>query len=301
MQRSRKTLAGILLAVLCLTALIPAALAAAPRADNLELTTYRGVSVSGKMTGASDDGVLIFSVTTPPGKGELTVEEDGSFVYSPREGKKGKDYFGYRITDGAGNVSEEATVIIRIEKQKTKVTYADMDGNGAGYAALRLAETGLFTGACTGGQYVFAPEAAVSRGEFLAMCMQLSEHELLSGVKTTGFLDDDAIPTWEKPYVSTALLHDVISGYTQQEGAVFDAAGPVSRAEATVMLNNALGVGDITRVGNFDEALVPVWAAQATENLTALDVVSTPSQPLQNTLTRAECAEMLLAAMELEL
>ena len=299
MSHPYRPCARVLLALLCLFALATAALAAMPRADNLELTTYRGVSVEGKLTGASDDGVLHFEITTPPGKGEIVLEEDGSFVYTPKDGKKGKDYFGYRVTDGTGQVSEEATVIITIEKQKTKVTYSDMEGNGAEYAALRLAEAGLYTGSCTGGQYVFSPEESVSRGEFLAMCMELSGRELLSGVRSTGFADDGAIPAWVKPYVSTALLDQVITGYVQAGGAVFDAAAPVSRAEAAVILTRALGLTELTPAGGVSEdAATPVWAQQATANLQALDLMEV-SPAIEGNLTRAECAQMLLGAMTL--
>ena len=100
----------------------------------------------------------------------------------------------------------------------------------------------------------------MSRGEFLAMCMELSGRELLSGVRSTGFADDGAIPAWLKPYVSTALLDNVISGYVQAGGAVFDAAAPVSRAEAAVILSRALDLTELTPAGGISQDAAPVWA-----------------------------------------
>ena len=50
------------------------------------------------------------------GSATISLNEDGSFVYTPRENKKGRDYFGYKAIDPEGNVSQEATVIIRIQK-----------------------------------------------------------------------------------------------------------------------------------------------------------------------------------------
>ena len=44
------------------------------------------------------------------------MKDDGVIVYTPRRDKKGRDYFGYRAKDAEGNVSQEATAIIRIEK-----------------------------------------------------------------------------------------------------------------------------------------------------------------------------------------
>ena len=91
----------------------------APLAENLELTTYKNVTVGGKLSAYDPDGgTLKYMVSTPPVKGVLELEEDGSFVYTPDEGKKGRDYFGYKVSDEEGNLSQEATVIIRIEKQR---------------------------------------------------------------------------------------------------------------------------------------------------------------------------------------
>ena len=92
----------------------------APIAENLELSTFRGVSVGGRLSATDPDGdALHYTVTTQPVKGRLDLDDDGHFVYTPAEGKRGKDYFGYQATDADGNRSQEATVIIRIEKQKS--------------------------------------------------------------------------------------------------------------------------------------------------------------------------------------
>lgn len=91
----------------------------APVAENFEYKTYRESSLHG-MLSASDpeNDVVSFKITRGPVKGEIQLEQDGSFIYTPAEGKKGRDYFGYKVTDSQGNISQEATVIIRIEKQK---------------------------------------------------------------------------------------------------------------------------------------------------------------------------------------
>ena len=87
----------------------------APVAENLELKTYRGVSVGGTLTAYDPDGdVAAFEITTRPVKGTIELKEDGSFVYTPNEKKRGRDYFGYKAKDAEGNLSQEATVLIRI-------------------------------------------------------------------------------------------------------------------------------------------------------------------------------------------
>jgi hypothetical protein len=288
--------------VLLASALVPWGAATgntAPLAENLEFVTYRGVSVGGNLSAYDPEGdLLTFEITTPPTKGEIELEDNGRFVYTPADGKKGRDYFGYKAVDSEGNCSQEATVIVKIMKQKTKVTYSDMEGNGAHYAALRLAEDGVYVGECLGGNYVFDPTESVSRGDFLTMCMKIADMDVLSGVTSTGFADDDQIPAWVKPYVSTALMNGLVSGYASSGTAVFDAASPVSYSEAAVMLNNVLGITDVVSVwADIDEEAVPTWAYQATANLSSCDMMPAGISSMADSLTRAEAAQMLASAM----
>jgi hypothetical protein len=94
------------------------AMGSAPNAENLELTTRRDTPVTGVLSGKDpENGQLSYRITTQPIKGSITLHADGSFQYCPFQGKKGRDYFGYRAVDSEGNQSEEATVLIRIEKE----------------------------------------------------------------------------------------------------------------------------------------------------------------------------------------
>ena len=93
-----------------------------PVADNLSVETIRGVPLKGQLAAIDPDGdEITFIITTPPGKGDIEVDSDGSFTYSPFEGKRGRDYFGYRAVDSYGNLSQEATVIIKLTKAKTTI------------------------------------------------------------------------------------------------------------------------------------------------------------------------------------
>lgn len=288
-------------AVLALTVGIFAAGAkssGSPVAENLEISTYRGVSVNGQLKATDPDGdILSFEITTQPNKGSVELDEGGSFVYTPAEGKRGSDYFGYKVTDSDENQSSEATVIIKIKKQKTPVSYSDLNGNGAHYAALVLAEKGIFTGENLGGQYVFNPDAPVTRGEFLTMCMKFADIDILSGVITTGFADDTSIPGYQKPYVSTALLAGVISGYSNgHRTAVFNGDNCISYAEAAVILNKALQLTNVRSDSYL--GIAPTWAVQACANLSACDIAEREYQSYEEMMTRADCAQILLNAMQ---
>lgn len=268
----------------------------APVAQNLEIETYRGIAVGGKLEATDPDGDLSgFEITTPPVKGSVEVEADGSFVYTPIAGKRGRDYFGYKAVDKAGNYSQEATVIIKLKKQAKQNCYADMTQHGAHYAALRLAEDGIFCGKTVAGEQLFEPEASVSRTDFLAMCMQITDTELLSGVMRTGFADDEAIAVWAKPYVATALMDGLVSGYSAKGGAVFAPDADISVGEATVLLDRLLHITDVSVPEQ--DAVTPVWAAQSAANLMACRLLHRGTE-MDAPLTRAVAAEMLLSARQ---
>ena len=198
---------------------------AAPVAENLELTTFRNTSVGGTLSASAPDGSpLTFRITTEPIKGTVTLTDDGTFVYTPADGKRGRDYFGFRAADSSGRESQEATVIIAIKKQKPDVTYSDMAGRAEEYAAVLLAEQGVCVGRQVGGQYLFDPDSNVPRGEFLAMCMHLTGTEMLQGVLSTGFGDDAQIPAWSKAYVATALMNGDVCGCSDGRTAFYTGA-----------------------------------------------------------------------------
>ena len=273
----------------------------APVAENMELETYREVSVGGRLEAHDAEGdAVTFEVVTEPMKGTVELSSDGYFIYTPAEGKRGKDYFGFRAVDEHGNHSQEGTVIIKIMKQKSAVTYADMGGDGTEYAAIAMTETGIFTGKAVGSAYMFEPDAAVSRGDFLSMCMDAADCDLLSGVVTTGFLDDDAIGDWLKPYVSTALLNGYVRGVAAEGGAEFLPDDSVTLRDACVMLNAVLGVTDVVSASAYigEDSENTQWV-QAAANLTACGIMPDRWEDWDAALTRSQAAEMLQRAMNL--
>ncbi|MCD7844480.1 MAG: Ig-like domain-containing protein [Oscillospiraceae bacterium] len=273
----------------------------APVAENQELETYRGVSVGGQLTAYDAEGdSLTFEITTEPIKGTVELTAEGYFVYTPREGKRGKDYFGFRVTDSAGNVSQEGTVIIKLLRQKSKVTYSDMTGSALEYAAIVLTEAGVFTGEYVGEDYVFNPEAAVTRGEFLTMCMTAAGCDLLQGVSSTGFGDDADIDAWLKPYVATALLKGYVQGVETSTGANFCPDEDITLRDACLMLNSVLGVTDVVSAAAYvgQDNANTTWA-QAVANLTACSVMLSDWEDIDQVLTRAGAAELLANAIGL--
>ena len=274
----------------------------APVAERLELTTYKNVAITERFAAVDPEGdLLTYHIIDKPARGAVTQTEEGGseFVYTPYENKTGKDSFTYVAVDAVGNTSAPATVKVRIQKADTKVTYADLDGSAAHKAAIRLAEEEIFVGECMGGQYFFQPDASVSRGEFVAMAMEVAGVEALSGVERTGFADDGSIPTWAKPYASSALKAGLVQGSRDADGQVcFQADAPITAAEAAVLLERALQVTDVS-ADAMAAVDVPAWAAQSAADLSACGVLYV-EDGLGDTLTRADAAQLLCAALELQ-
>lgn len=277
----------------------------APIAENLELCTYKNVAITASFAATDPEGdLLTFQLVDKPARGAVTMPEDGSneFVYTPYENKTGKDSFTYVAVDAVGNTSAPATVKVKIEKASTKVTYSDMDGVSAHKAAIRLAEEGIFVGECMGGEYFFNPDTPVSRSEFLTMTMKATGLDALEYVTTTGFADDAAIPTWAKGYAASALKAGVVQGAADEVGRiVFNAEDTITRAEAAVLLDRALQVSDVSEAMATVDELAPAWAVQSAANLESCGVLaagSTGTLELNDQLTRADAAEMILGALE---
>jgi len=271
----------------------------APVAENVELSTYRNVAVSGQLSAIDPEGdIVTFRLMSKPARGKVQLSEDGSgsFVYTPYENKKGKDTFTYVAVDSVGNISAEATVKITIAKAKTAVTYADMQEHPSHVASIRLAEEGILIGTQVDGSYFFHPDTPVSRDEFVAMAMGAAGLKSLEGITVTGFSDDQNIPVWAKGYISSALRSGLIKGMPDDQGSVrFNTGAIVTKAEAAVILDRLLNSSDVTGADTLS-ASVPTWASQSALNMNALDVLS-DYDSMELGINRAQAAEMLCAML----
>ena len=273
-----------------------------PIAENQSFNTFRNIPVHGQLTAMDPEGdALSFEVAVQPKLGAVKADKDGRFVYTPDENRKGKDTFSFVAVDAAGNISDKGIVSITITKQSTTIAYSDMTDNASHYSALILAEKGILTGEKLGSEYFFRPDMPVTRGEFLAMCLAAGDADMLPGITRTGFYDDARIPMWVKPYVSTALMAGIISGFIDGDGQlVFAPEDPVTISEAAVILNNMMDIPDVVSVGAFSQEACPAWSQQAEQNLAACHIL-TPSEvrDCASPVTRAQAADMLVSAMVL--
>ncbi len=268
-----------------------------PTAEDMELTTYRNLTVSGIFPVTDDSADYTCQILTRPSLGMVTVA-GGSFVYTPYQNRTGTDTFTYIVRDAQGAWSEEATVSVDIEKQESEIVYSDLSGDAAQYAAVRLAEEGIYAGRTVGGVMYFEPDEVVSRGEFIAMAMSAAGYEPAAAA-STNFSDDESIPAWTRAYVTAAVREGIVSGDGTQTGTALRAGEGITLAEAAVILDNAVSMesNDVTGV---TAAEVPAWAESALSKLCANGILAADAASTVQTvkeLTRGEAAQMLCNLM----
>lgn len=94
-----------------------------PWAANAAFETHQGKSIPvavGQLSrdvGDNDQDSLIFSMVTNPANGNVTLNSNGTFSYTPDAGYSGTDTFIYRVRDAVGN-SNNATVSIDVVNER---------------------------------------------------------------------------------------------------------------------------------------------------------------------------------------
>ena len=262
----------------------------APVAEDYALETYKNLPISGNLKVSDPEGeALTYTLTRQPKRGTVTINEDGSFEYTPKKNKVGVDSFIFTATDPRGNVSREATVTIRILKPADAAQYTDTVGSDCRFAAEWMKNTGLFVGEQIGGEYCFNENTPVSRGQFVAMAVKVLGIPTENSAAYTGYTDE--IPNWLKPYLAAAMRSGMTAGLPASESGAFGADEAITGGEAAVMLQNAMdlsvSVSAEVSVGKNDAETH--WAAAAVSAMQSngIDI------SLTETLTRGEAAILL--------
>ena len=265
----------------------------APVAQDSAVETYKNLPNEDKLHVVDPEGeTMTYTLVRAPRRGDVQLQDDGSFTYTPKKNKVGVDSFTYTATDPAGNVSREATVTVQILKPVNPGQYTDTVGLSCRFEAEWLRNTGLFEAESVGGESCFLPEKPVSRGEFLAMMVQLldmpTKDKEVSGIPAD-------TPQWLKPYLAAAQRSGLLDQLPVTEIGLFEGDTPITGGEAAVMLQNALDLSVSQDILDADVALetqLPVWAASALTVMADNGV----NLPAEEVLTRADVAELLYQA-----
>lgn len=259
----------------------------APVAQDFALETYKNLPNQGTLKAADPENEsLTYTLVRQPKRGEILLTADGSFTYTPKKNKVGVDSFTYTATDPAGNVSREATVTIQILKPTDSKLYTDTAGKSCQFAAEWMKNTGLFVGEKVGGEDCFQPEKAVSRGQFLAMLVDVLDIPLEE--MSYEAVPEDT-PDWLKPYLAAAMRAGLTAGLPDNKSVSFEADSPIIGGEVAVMVQNALDLS-VSVDANLEESeAMPAWAVNAVtamaENGIVLEALAT--------MNRGQAAEVL--------
>lgn len=268
----------------------------APVAQDSALETYKNLPNQGNLNVSDPEGEkLTYTLARQPKRGQVAINDDGTFLYTPKKNKVGVDSFTFTAADPSGNVSREATVTIQILKPTDSKQYTDTVGQSCRFAAEWMRNTGLFTGEQIGGEHCFQPEKAVNRGEFLAMVVKALDIPLEEAAAMD--MPEDT-PNWLKPYLAAATRAGMTAGWPEKEAGAFLADQPITGAEAAVMLQNVLDLSisqqtmesateEVSAEDSAEE--IPAWAAVA---LTAMSENGIQMQAAQ-ALTRADLAQVM--------
>lgn len=219
----------------------------APVAEDSAIETYKNLPNTAKLKVSDPEGqAMTFTVTRQPKRGTVEIREDGTFTYTPKKNKVGVDSFVYTATDPVGKTSREATVTITILKPTDATQYTDTLGKECRFAAEWMKNTGIFVGESLAEKSCFSPEKEVTRGEFVTMLVKALDIPTDEEIVYTGYTDD--IPQWLQPYLAAAVRSGLTAGLEDPE--VFGAEQPITGAEVSVMLRNAL---DMTAEETFAE------------------------------------------------
>ncbi len=265
------------------------------------VSTFTSQSAEGTLSASDPEGdALEFIVIEYPKRGVLTMTDParGDFRYTPTAAYVGRDSFTFVVRDTFGNYSAPARVEVSVSKNTTGLVFADLLGSATALPAIALGDAGIMTGTLVGDGMYFAPDAAVSRGEFLVMAMKAAGIVPREGLLHTVFDDDAAIPEGLCPYVATAQEAGLIVGTLSEEGLVFLSDEEITRGEAAILLARCLGLKSEASA-TLGEAM-PSLVGGATAALLRAGIYPRDDEGLLSVgerLDRAAAAEMLYAAM----
>ncbi|WP_158606996.1 DUF4073 domain-containing protein [Paenibacillus ginsengarvi] len=179
----------------------------------------------------------------------------------------------------------------------TPTSFLDMDGHWAKSYVSRAVELGITNGY---NARMFAPDAQVTRAQFVTMLMRALKVE---GVSAPRFADAGAIEAWAASAVTAAAERGIAEGFSD---GTFRPNVVITRAEMTTLLARAASLessGDAEPTFA-DAADVPAWARPAVAAAEGLGLVQGRGggqfEPFA-AATRAEAVVLLLRMLDLNL
>lgn len=113
-----------------------------PQAMSVDFTTQTETAFTEAFPASDPDGdTLSFSISTAPNVGEVTVNDDGTFTYTPFFELTGNDSFSFSVTDPQG-LEASGSVNITVEALQVQFTQFARDAFNAGLSDKPLSLNG---------------------------------------------------------------------------------------------------------------------------------------------------------------
>lgn len=228
--------------------------------------TQRDITVYGTLSASDPEGdELTFEITKYPENGilKLTSATHGDYCYTPCDGITGEDTFTYIVRDEWGNYSDEASVVVKIDKMASDIVLADMDEHWAHNAALVMIAEQAMDVECLSGEIYFNPDEIMTRENFLVTVMKALGAGDIDPC-TTVFADNAEMSDAATGYINRAYELGIVKGTDVNGMLCFKPNTPITRAEAAVILNSIIGANEPDVVPVFaDNQSVPAWARGA--------------------------------------
>ncbi len=237
--------------------------------------TQKNEQVSGKFIIDCEESFVI-EIVNQPKLGTVEInEERGEFVYTPNKDILGRDRFSYRVVSGdiSSNISQ-CTVVISKEKSDSvsgDFHYADMVGNSADFAAVKMVELGVIKGERVGEEYYFYPKNNISRISAVAYINAVLDIDSKSVETEDIFEDCGNLPHQMKKNIKIACDANIISKNNKN----FYPHEYVTRAEFFTMIEKAMGAktNSDTELLYIDKADIPDYAKISIKNLVCHDMI----------------------------
>lgn len=258
-----------------------------PVALDSNLKTVAGISCEGNLAINEPNGdSFTVNVITYPRDGYITVDSNGSVIYTPEEGFSGSDSMVYTVTDRFGAVSAQATLKIQVAENESGIHFADMEDNMMHLYAHRMCEDNVMVYRYDNGEYFFDPEAPVTKLEFLVMLMNVSGLDTdIVAVADSVVSDDTGLSSGLKGYLSAAAE----KGLILLDNGNFLPKDVITVADAAYMITASLKLPKANSDNASSDATEDTFSAMLAASNAGLFEVLEP----EKTLTKAEAAELL--------
>lgn len=225
-----------------------------PIAQDSTQETYRDMEITGRLRVQDPENKpMIYTVTRAPRRGVVTLNEDGSFTYTPKKNKVGVDSFAYIAQDEVGNVSREATVTVTIIRPTDDERYIDTMGDDSAFAAEWMRSTGIFVGETLDGKLCFQADKPITQGELLTMVVKVLDLP----VEEENIDCAAEYPAWLRPYIAAAMR----SGLTGRIPCRIepDQTATLSQAEALLCFAQEEPTAELLTRGQAAKLMLNVW------------------------------------------